>query len=116
MTNMVYPCVYREHEKTMSNGIVNIGLSLCIQGTHCDPVITSRDLRFIPVYTGNTFNIGAEIRQNTVYPCVYREHIEVLPVMPPVVGLSLCIQGTLRRFRILIVRFRFIPVYTGNTR
>ena len=47
------------------------------------------------MYTGNTpfwggFSVGV-----TVYPCVYREHINFLILARNEVGLSLCIQGTL---------------------
>ena len=33
----------------------------------------------------------------------------------PSFGLSLCIQGTQSIFNSIVVRIRFIPVYTGNT-
>ena len=72
--NAVYPCAYREHLSSMYTSKQNNGLSLCIQGTCLIMFNASDSVRFIPVHTGNI--------------------IEVLPVMPPVVGLSLCIQGT----------------------
>ena len=91
----VYPCVYREHDEAGRNGVRAAGLSLCIQGTpiaFC-PVVAS--IRFIPVYTGNTF-CGIVIHPYPpVYPCVYREHITVFNISDAGIGLSLCIQGTL---------------------
>ena len=50
----VYPCVYREHTISISDPIFMSGLSLCIQGTLTLRRLTTGDLRFIPVYTGNT--------------------------------------------------------------
>ena len=50
-----------------------------------------------------------------VYPCVYREHsCHTLP-QPVRGGLSLCIQGTLPPRRNCQSVIRFIPVHTGNT-
>ena len=55
------------------------------------------------------------IADDTVYPCVYREHrtIECIDVFTH--GLSLCIQGTLICAQPQPPNRRFIPVYTGNT-
>ncbi len=71
----VYPCVYREHISSRNNGRVVTGLSLCIQGTQPAHLLPAQSVRFIPVYTGNTPHIYRYIRQLTVYPCVYREHL-----------------------------------------
>ena len=54
-----------------------------------------------PVYTGIN--------------CVYREHNIVLSLILTLIGLSLCIQGTLRATSLRGRYGRFIPVYTGNT-
>ena len=70
----VYPCVYREHTKWQSSGFTGIGLSLCIQGTQEPPPPTPLNMRFIPVYTGNTILISTLRKIPPVYPCVYREH------------------------------------------
>ena len=47
------------------------------------------------MYTGNTTLICGNVNDEPVYPCVYREH--VMPLYN------------------IIIFFRFIPVYTGNT-
>ena len=49
-----------------------------------------------------------------VYPCAYREHGVCPIIYYPFTGLSLCIQGTLFSYTRTLVRFRFIPVHTGN--
>ena len=58
------------------------------------------------------YNIDA----SQIYPCVYREHLHILrsPATSP--GLSLCVQGTLVGLIWQLVKKRFIPVCTGNTR
>ena len=71
--------------------------------------------RFIPVYTGNTL-IGVPVPpKNPVYPCVYREHYFEQMYRAGVDGLSLCIQGTRNPHYNNRRKYRFIPVYTGNT-
>ena len=51
----------------------------------------------------------------SVYPCVYREHIGIVSVVPVNDGLSLCVQGTLVEHYQIDLVCRFIPVCTGNT-
>ena len=72
-----------------------MGLSLCIQGTHINNSPLKKQLRFIPVYTGNTDSKYKSFSDNPVYPCVYREHILIMHFQQMRGGLSLCIQGTL---------------------
>ena len=91
----VYPCVYREHDSKPTLIPNAIGLSLCIQGTPDATCAACQSCRFIPVYTGNTFNIL--VNSNLIF------------------GLSLCIQGTQVTFFDGTKDVRFIPVYTGNT-
>ena len=52
----------------------------------------------------------------TVYPCAYRELIELLRRLFHVNGLSLCIQGTPAHIKEETAERRFIPVHTGNSR
>ena len=54
----VYPCVYRELMPLCLNSSGSCGLSLCIQGTRATSQATALKERFIPVYTGNSFNSG----------------------------------------------------------
>ena len=70
----VYPCVYREHVKKPPQERLCFGLSLCIQGTQVTHWFYADELRFIPVYTGNTTPVISLGRCSPVYPCVYREH------------------------------------------
>ena len=70
----VYPCVYREHFITNDFAQIEVGLSLCIQGTYVNSMFI---IKFYPVY-----------------PCVYREHPLFTPATLAITGLSLCIQGT----------------------
>ena len=91
----VYPCVYREHFSADNEFGAEVGLSLCIQGTPGSGSGEIIHVRFIPVYTGNTFINMLRKFPTPVYPCVYREHGQSLET-------SWCTS-------------RFIPVYTGNT-
>ena len=91
----VYPCVYREHAFLNVMPVVSGGLSLCIQGT-CKPLLYQLSfVRFIPVYTGNIdIDLSLKIAES-VYPCIYREHLLLdFPTLKKN-GLSLYIQGTL---------------------
>ena len=115
MTNMVYPCVYREHSVISSSIWRNLGLSLCIQGTRVQNRIRKMRIRFIPVYTGNTHRKGERRGNSPVYPCVYREHRNDKRAARRRNGLSLCIQGTPLFWTRPASPSRFIPVYTGNT-
>ena len=72
-------------------------------------------LRFIPVYTGNSFDCIILKYYSAVYPCVYRELHYRNSADYEDSGLSLCIQGTQHLFDHLLVDYRFIPVYTGNS-
>ena len=111
----VYPCVYREHWYSVFLRFTGWGLSLCIQGTQPRERPTSHQVRFIPVYTGNTRVMLIWFLKQPVYPCVYREHTFASNVGRTKGGLSLCIQGTPKKASIFLLQNRFIPVYTGNT-
>ena len=67
------------------------------------------------MYTGNSYNPSVKNKSDTVYPCVYRElAVPIFCDLMPA-GLSLCIQGTLSLNDRVICKYRFIPVYTGNS-
>ena len=112
----VYPCVYREHTELLNSIVAIPGLSLCIQGTRSFRVSDKYWVRFIPVYTGNTFKIKNKTHRGAVYPCVYREHLSLSNILNHFAGLSLCIQGTQYGNDNTNSYRRFIPVYTGNTK
>ena len=90
----VYPCVYREHSSFLQKRQLNVGLSLCIQGTYRLKVANCVGRRFIPVYTGNMLASTGFSLAPSVYPCVYREHVYRTDQNTAGAGLSLCIQGT----------------------
>ena len=90
------------------------GLSLCVQGTSCLIKMQVLATRFIPVCTGNISAKSFILIQNTVYPCVHREHDPSSIKLIVICGLSLCTQGTYKRVILLSGYTRFIPVYTGN--
>ena len=115
-TRPVYPCVYREHSKCYRLLQRRNGLSLCIQGTLTMTLFNTPKCRFIPVYTGNTSFSSSSRRFRSVYPCVYREHWMKNYQCWCSRGLSLCIQGTHKSPHLNLCHFRFIPVYTGNTK
>ena len=112
--NSVYPCVYREHIFLLFQFQLSIGLSLCIQGTLSKFQIILFLFRFIPVYTGNILRKQPLAHPLSVYPCVYREHVNPTSTTFLKNGLSLCIQGTYPTYYWQMVGHRFIPVYTGN--
>ena len=114
-TLTVYPCVYRELMILRDPNYDNRGLSLCIQGTQGLTGNSISNLRFIPVYTGNSPTYTLIRRSKAVYPCVYRELGAGAEQRAPDNGLSLCIQGTPIDILPLIPSCRFIPVYTGNS-
>ena len=78
----------------MEAEILDIGLSLCIQGTFDKKREEAKKERFIPVYTGNILLSSITYLSVAVYPCVYREHLTVTDCRVLTGGLSLCIQGT----------------------
>ena len=90
----VYPCVYREHICARFSTQGNVGLSLCVQGTLLQLLSVLSLERFIPVCTGNTYQFWDSIKNTTVYPCVYREHVGVSAIIIWIDGLSLCVQRT----------------------
>ena len=92
-----------------------LGLSLCIQGTLYIKWCNIAHPRFIPVYTGNSASQKTALGLFSVYPCVYRELSFSRNGFHFFSGLSLCIQGTLLPFAIILGLTRFIPVYTGNS-
>ena len=73
---------------------MNFGLSLCIQGTLAQLIHIKQSQRFIPVYTGNMYPTTKPYIVTSVYPCVYREHLQGETDEVERRGLSLCIQGT----------------------
>ena len=70
---------------------------------------------FIPVFTRNTDKEVEKPTPQSVYPCVYREHLGACSFSIVISGLSLCIQGTQYSAIHYDVAVRFIPVYTGKT-
>ena len=111
----VYPCVYWEHSWTIHVVYWASGLSLCIQGTLFIRPNPRALGRFIPVYTGNTRAFPSVPCHQSVYPCVYREHIMNPSSSIENAGLSLCVQGTPSFRAVISLNGRFIPVCTGNT-
>ena len=70
--------------------------------------------RFIPVCTGNIINRRSASAIRSVYPCVYREHLQTPFIENIERGLSLCVQGTSLTLGDIDAVERFIPVHTGN--
>ena len=110
----VYPCVYREHVIIGWYLCIQIGLSLCVQGTSTRVRALVLSHRFIPVCTGNISQSWWFFSYFAVYPCVYREHYRFSVIKIIFSGLSLCVQGTLPHYHIKNNHLRFIPVCTGN--
>ena len=111
----VYPYVYREHDFNEERNKKLGGLSLCVQGTRPKSVQHNFVLRFIPMCIGNTCTSIASVRKNTVYPYVYREHLNKYSSINEEIGLSLCVQGTLIKSVLQVMRARFISMCIGNT-
>ena len=111
----VYPCAYRELSCWYYTYVFISGLSLCIQGTLPNPIENPIFRRFIPVHTGNSLLAGLKEPNIAVYPCAYRELKWIILTLKFNIGLSLCIQGTLRACVFAHLKWRFIPVHTGNS-
>ena len=58
ITFSVYPCTYRELFKSCCINFRNGGISLYLQGTHQHHPTDQVEQRYIPVPTGNSFNIS----------------------------------------------------------
>ena len=99
---------------SLAKFLIDLGLSLCIQGTWSQGYYIVFGERFIPVYTGNIHEKLQHKNVQPVYNCKYREHKKVVDVGFTKDGLSLCIQGTYDYIDSLAGAIRFIPVYTGN--
>ena len=67
------------------------------------------------MYTGNSCKFSEIRHSSAVYPCVYRELGLRFSLRSDCDGLSLCIQGTQFPYHRYMGRYRFIPVYTGNS-
>ena len=66
------------------------------------------------MHTGNIIYVCWRPLFNSVYPCAYREHVNLICLFDLFGGLSLCIQGTFIVTSHNRVAGRFIPVHTGN--
>ena len=64
--------------------------------------------------TGNIIAPYTVLIEQTVYPCVYREHFFIFDHTSRFIGLSLCVQGTCYNLTVYNSLSRFIPVCTGN--
>ena len=69
----VYPCTYRELIHCWKCQVSRRGISLYLQGTHIWQCFEYDYSRYIPVPTGNSFNLASPFFCLTVYPCTYRE-------------------------------------------
>ena len=94
--------------------IEDIGSSLCVQGTWKLFPCLDTFYRFIPVRTGNIRSSPKYVCSQSVHPCAYREHDVPAGLKGILHGSSLCVQGTYSGSNALHLRFRFIPVRTGN--
>ena len=91
------------------------GSSPCIRGTRTAKEIKATVRRFIPVHTGNTPSIPANVSAISVHPRAYGEHRIFVNIFSLYYGSSPCIRGTLKCVRCGCQWTRFIPVHTGNT-
>ena len=71
--------------------------------------------RYIPVPTGNSSPVRAMAKHITVYPCTYRELEKLTKGDRVYAGISLYLQGTHYLIFLELVRWRYIPVPTGNS-
>ena len=112
-----------------------IGISLYLQGTHMEKILSANTHRYIPVPTGNSIWFLNFLIINTVYPCTYRELCLRNKIYHLILGISLYLQGTrplllcnaffnsvypctyreLGEVLLDIHESRYIPVPTGNS-
>ena len=91
------------------------GISLYLQGTQQLIAQFLGQYRYIPVPTGNSFHYREYHLLLTVYPCTYRELLIFTIDTPNGSGISLYLQGTLLVEEFYGMKFRYIPVPTGNS-
>ena len=90
----VYPCTYRELNSLFCSMLIQSGISLYLQGTPQPPSDSRFRRRYIPVPTGNSCERLCFLLPLTVYPCTYRELVELLNLRLLLSGISLYLQGT----------------------
>ena len=111
----VYPCTYRELIFIRNMIIMNIGISLYLQGTPWAIANNVSKSRYIPVPTGNSTWPLTIFNGSPVYPCTYRE-LWLLGWKNSInYGISLYLQGTRNAPHCAHYRARYIPVPTGNS-
>ncbi len=113
---LVYPRTYGEHNGDIDARDGVYGLSPYLRGTHINEYGASINVRFIPVLTGNTINSFDICHITPVYPRTYGEHIRGGQATVLRHGLSPYLRGTPCPQHAVIIKTRFIPVLTGNTR
>ncbi len=95
----VHPRAYGEHPFILFMIITTIGSSPCIRGTRTAKEIKATVRRFIPVHTGNTPSIPANVSAISVHPRAYGEHRIFVNIFSLYYGSSPCIRGTLKCVR-----------------
>jgi len=111
----VHPRGYGEHFTNMNKPIKQSGSSPWLRGTLNFCISASIASRFIPVATGNTHAKSKLHFLLTVHPRGYGEHLMFIRLPFKLAGSSPWLRGTLGCVHCHGVKFRFIPVATGNT-
>ena len=96
-------------------GLESSGSSPWARGTHSVFPMPIASGRFIPVGTGNTFEVADEPPPTTVHPRGHGEHLNNDSTSLPYCGSSPWARGTRGSGNRHNFKFRFIPVGTGNT-
>ncbi len=112
----VHPRGHGEHFEADLRELCGRGSSPWARGTRSSVIVVTFNPRFIPVGTGNT-NVSASLKKPlSVHPRGHGEHLSACNPKCPITGSSPWARGTPYRIHPHQVRFRFIPVGTGNTR
>ena len=113
---LVHPRGYGEHDAWMLEQVLTDGSSPWVRGTQAGAKKPKREIRFIPVGTGNTALQGSNSKGFSVHPRGYGEHwLAAVSAMAPY-GSSPWVRGTPVVNTERLAPRRFIPVGTGNTR
>ena len=111
----VHPRVCGEHSLSNRSDTLYSGSSPRLRGT---PRRRQREhfyRRFIPAFAGNTAAASMPRSSTAVHPRVCGEHHDFRPYVVVGLGSSPRLRGTLSDSFQLIVWFRFIPAFAGNT-
>ncbi len=111
----VHPRACGEHLLRKLYHRIGGGSSPRLRGTHINPTVSPKPLRFIPALAGNTAISCAVSIAMSVHPRACGEHLMGNLSLFFLGGSSPRLRGTHRTGFVVTARYRFIPALAGNT-